>query len=73
MWDLSSPTRDRTPAMEAQSLNHRTARKVPPFFDLFILSNFTHSGGWVSAFLKTGFPWDSHEGERIRNWSGERP
>ena len=32
MWDLSSPSRDRThapPALEAQSLNHWTAREVP--------------------------------------------
>ena len=29
MQDLSSPTRDRTPALGAQSLNHWTAREVP--------------------------------------------
>ena len=31
MWDLSSPTRDRTCALalEAWSLNHWTAREVP--------------------------------------------
>ena len=31
MWDLSSLTKDRTacPVLEAQSLNHWTARKVP--------------------------------------------
>ena len=31
MWDLSSPTRNQTqpPAVEAQSLNHWTAREVP--------------------------------------------
>ena len=31
-WDLSSPTKDYThaPALEAWSLNHWTARRVPP-------------------------------------------
>ena len=31
MWDLSSPTRDRTrtPCIGRQSLNHWTAREVP--------------------------------------------
>ena len=31
MWNLSSPTRDRTraPALEAQSPNHWTTREVP--------------------------------------------
>ena len=28
MWDLSSPTRDKPPALEAQSLNPWTAREV---------------------------------------------
>ena len=34
MWDLSSPTRDQPvpPAVEAQSLNHWTARKVPKIY-----------------------------------------
>ena len=34
MWDLSSPTRDRThtPCIGRQSLNHRTTREVPKFF-----------------------------------------
>ena len=33
MWDFGSPTRDWTRAhcIEVQSLNHWTARKVPPF------------------------------------------
>ena len=32
MWDLSSPTKDRTctPCIRRQSLNHWTAREVPP-------------------------------------------
>ena len=31
MWGLSSPTRDQTctPALEAQSFNHWTTKKVP--------------------------------------------
>ena len=31
MWDLSSPTRDRTrpPAVEVQGLNYWTAREIP--------------------------------------------
>ena len=29
VWDLSSLTRDRTPAVEAWSLNHQTTREVP--------------------------------------------
>ena len=39
MWDLSSPTRDRTrnPCIGRQSLNHWTAREVPilPHFILW--------------------------------------
>ena len=34
MWDLSSPTRDRTytPCIGRRSLNHWTAREVPIYF-----------------------------------------
>ena len=38
MWDLSSPTRDRTPCIGRGSLNQWTAREVPlsgPFFFKF--------------------------------------
>ena len=51
MWDLSFPTRDWTsaPALEAQSLNHWTAREVPikPFFKALkaLLSGSFHKIG----------------------------
>ena len=40
MWDLSSPTRDQThaPAMEAQHLNHWTAREVPEWNHFWYIS-----------------------------------
>ena len=46
MWDLSSPTKDRTepPAVEAQSLNHWPTREVlhPIFLNSFAIIHFKH-------------------------------
>ena len=46
MWDLSSPTRDRTraPAEEAWSLNHWTSREVPLFLSLNLYPIWNLSG-----------------------------
>ena len=46
LWDLSFPTRDSTytPVLEVWSLNHWTAREVPPFFkmELMVSPAITH-------------------------------
>ena len=42
MWDLSSPSRDRTraPCMGARSLNHWTAREVPWWCPIYVFFSF---------------------------------
>ena len=47
MWDLSSPTRDRTrtPCIGRQSLNHWTTREVPNCFFWFATSQSKRSFG----------------------------
>ena len=62
MWDLSSPTRDRTrtPCLGRKSVNHWTAREVPWFFVSFFfffnfkLSNNLMSGKKALTDLSTG-------------------
>ena len=46
MWDLSSPTRDRThtPCIGRQSFNHWTTREVPGTLSLVIRSILTKTG-----------------------------
>ena len=60
MWDLSSPTRDRTPTpcTGRQSLNHWTAREVPATGVLYLCS---------SRLTSWGFPGGAVVGSRPAN------
>ena len=51
MWDLSSPTRDRTrtPCIGRQSLNHWTAREVPTSS---VLETDIWEASWLNSQLK---------------------
>ena len=64
MWDLSSPTRDRThtPCLRRQSLNHRTTREVPEEW-------FLSSGGsWI---LFSGDIYRENEWKKEWKWNQE--
>ena len=49
MWDLSSPTRDRThdPCIERQSLNTWTTREVPLGLNLNLKQNVRNGMPWM--------------------------
>ena len=54
MWNLSSPTgTEATPCTESQSLNHWTAREVPPGHFRAVKTE-THKGGVIWAKLPGG-------------------
>ena len=51
MWDLSSPTRDRTctPCSGRQSLNHWTTREVPPLQYSFLENSMDKETGGLQS------------------------
>ena len=59
MWDLSSPTRDRTcapPAVEVWSPNHWTTREVPQMEILELKNTITKlKAWWISSTAEWGW------------------
>ena len=53
MWDLSSPTRDRThtPCIGRQSLNHWTTSEVPALYSLLPVSYHFHYCSFITYLL----------------------
>ena len=69
MWDLSSPTRNRTrtPGIGKQNLNHWTAREVSgQNFKFMKTSRTTTTKNWLKTKLKISE-------KETKNWNGIKP
>ena len=77
MWELSSPTRDRTPTSctGRQSLNHWTTREVPHTLILLAwpLMAFQFAIFVLKACFRFGYPWPAWAGPQRRKVPFHKP